>query len=133
MPFHAGQTFRYPVNDDNQREHLWIIATEPNSEQSFVTVSFTSLKGAKDQTVTLLKAEHPYLKWDTCISYALAEIVNEETLQVFLDCGSARIHAPANPALLQLIFDGFLASNFTKNRVRDFVRDYKQGARLRST
>jgi hypothetical protein len=125
VPFHAGQTFLYPLSDENKREHLWIIATEPNNDKAFATVSFTSLRGAKDQTVTLLRAEHPFLKWDTCMSYALAEIVTEDTLQAFLDCGSARMHVPASTAVLSLILDGFLASDFTKNRVRDFVRDYK--------
>jgi hypothetical protein len=100
--FHAGQTFLYPLNDDSQTEHLWIIATEPNAEQAFATVSFTSLRGAKDPTVTLLKGEHPFLKWDTCISYAQAEIVTEKKLQAHLDYGRAKMHAPATPVLLQI-------------------------------
>lgn len=72
-----------------------------------------------------MKAEHPFLKWDTCISYALAEIVTAQKLQTYLEQGRARMHAPATPAVLRLILDGFLASDFTKNRVRDFVRQYK--------
>jgi hypothetical protein len=71
------------------------------------------------------------LKWDTCIAYALAEIVNEATLQAFLDCGNAKMHAPASTALLELVLDGFLASAFTKNRVREFVKDYKKANILR--
>lgn len=101
MQFRAGQTFLYPLNDESQREHLWIFATEPNADQTFATASFTSLRGAKDQTVTLMKAEHPFLKWDTCISYALAEIVTAEKLQTYLEQGRAKMHVP----LLRRYFD----------------------------
>ena len=77
MSFRAGQTFLFPLGE-NLREHLWVIATEPNDEGLFAIASFTSLKGAKDQTVILRAAEHPFLKWDTCVSYALADISNSE-------------------------------------------------------
>jgi hypothetical protein len=90
------------------------IATEPNADQTFATASFTSLRGAKDQTVTLMKAEHPLLKWDTCISYALAEIVTAEKLQTYLEQGRAKNACSATPAVLRLILDGFLASDSRK-------------------
>jgi hypothetical protein len=122
VSFHAGQTFLFPLNDENQREHLWIIATEPSSERLFAIASFTSLRGAKDQTVIFRAAEHPFLKWDTCISYAQAEIMSVEKLETHLQCGRARMHKDATQAVLQLILAGFSASDFTKNRVRDFVR-----------
>ena len=127
MAFHAGQTFLFPLDDENQREHLWIIATEPNNDALFAIASFTSLRGAKDQTVIFQKAEHPFLKWDTCVSYAQAEIMSVEKLQAHLQCGRARMHMDATPAVLQLVLGGFSASNFTKNRVRDFVRAARAG------
>ena len=127
MAFHAGQTFLFPLDDENQREHLWIIATEPNNDALFAIASLTSLRGAKDQTVIFRKAEHPFLKWDTCISYAQAEIMSVEKLQAHLQCGRARMHLDATPAVLQLVMRGFSASDFTKNRVRDFVRAARAG------
>jgi hypothetical protein len=130
VAFHAGQTSLFPLDDENQREHLWIIATEPNSEGLFATASFTSLRGAKDQTVIFHKAEHPFLKWDTCISYAQAETMNVEQLRAHLRCGRAKMHRDATPAVLQLVLGGFSASDFTKNRVRNFVRDYKLKAQM---
>jgi len=123
--FRSGQTFLFPLNDENQREHLWIIATEPDREDLFAIASFTSLKGAKDQTVILQRAEHPFLKWDTCISYAQAEIMSIEKLQAHVQCGRAKMHCDASPAILKLVLEGFSASDFTKNRVRDFVIDHR--------
>jgi len=45
--------------------HLWVIATDPDETGTFAVASFTSLRGAKDQTVVARKGEHPFLKWDS--------------------------------------------------------------------
>ena len=124
MPFLAGQTFLFPLGD-NKTAHLWVITTEPNADGVFAVVSFTSLKEAKDQTIILRKAEHPFLQHDTCICYALAELTSAEKLQGFIDEGTARPHADVTPPLLAEIVSGFAASDHTKKRVRDFVRDYR--------
>jgi hypothetical protein len=131
--FHAGQTFLFPLNEDNQGEHLWVIATEPDSEGLIAIASFTSLRGAKDQTVILRKTEHPFLKWDTCIIYVLAEIMSVDNLQAHRQCGRAKMHQDVTPEVLRLILDGFSASDLTKNRVRNFVRDYRRTARAQTT
>jgi hypothetical protein len=72
------------------------------------------------------------VKWDTCVHYALAEISNLEKLTAYLNSGTAKMHQDIDAALLALILDGFTASDFTKKRVRDFVRDYKLAARSRT-
>ena len=124
MTFHAGQAFLYPLNDDNESEHLWIIATEPNNEGLVAIASLTSLRGAKDQTVILHKGEHPFITHDTCVSYIQAEITSVEKLEVRLQCGRAKLHdVDAAPTLLKDILAGFSGSPHTKNRIRDFVRE----------
>lgn len=125
MSFLAGQTFLYPLNDNFRKPHLWVIVTKPNADGMFAIVSFTSLMGAKDQTVVLRAAEHPFLKWDTCVSYALAEVTNVQKVQAFLDCGSAMMHKDVSATILALIQDGFAASDHTKKRVLDFVKAYR--------
>jgi hypothetical protein len=72
-----------------------------------VTVSSTSLKGAKDQTVILRRAEHPFLKWDTCVVYAQAEILGADKLLGHILSGAAKMHKDAAPAMLKLVIDGF--------------------------
>jgi hypothetical protein len=123
VTFHAGQTFLYPLNDDNESEHLWIITTEQNNEGLFAIASLTSLRGAKDQTVILHRGEHPFITHDTCISYAQAEITSADKLEVLLQCGRAKLHVDAIPTLLKDILDGFSGSPHTRNRIRDFVRE----------
>lgn len=126
MPFHAGQTYLYPLKDESHHEHLWIIASEPDAEGQFATASFTSLKGAKDQTVTFLRAEHAFIRHDTCILYALAEITTIDKLAANLKSGDAKMHQDVPAEMLKLILDGFTASDRTKARVREFVLAYKR-------
>jgi hypothetical protein len=129
VPFRAGQTYLYPLGDASLTGHLWVIATEPDDSGQFATVSLTSLKGAKDQTVIFRKAEHPFLKWDTCVLYALAEITSTARLESYIDSGRAKMHQDASPEMLRLVLDGFSASEHTKNRVLNFIRAYKQARR----
>jgi hypothetical protein len=124
LAFHAGQTFLYPI-EENETAHLWVIATEPNIEGLFAIASLTSLKGAKDQNVILRANEHPFLKWDTCVMYALAEITSEDKVQEYLNTGSDKMQADLSTQVLGLVLDGSTASDRTKNRVRQFINEYR--------
>ncbi len=106
-----------------------MIATEPDSDGRFAVVSFTSLKGAKDQTVIIRAGEHPFVRWDTCAAYGLAEITAQRWLEQSLSEGRAELREDVSSQLLVLLVDGFLASEFTKERVREFVRKLRQGSR----
>lgn len=125
MSFHAGQTFLYPLAE-NETAHLWIIATEPNEDGLFAIANVTSLKGAKDQTVILQANEHPFLKWETCVMYGLAEISSGDKLQGYLDGGIAKLQKDLSQKALALVLDGFTASDYTKYRLREFIKQYKQ-------
>lgn len=114
----------YPI-EENETAHLWVIATEPNTEGLFAIASLTSLKGAKDQTVILRANEHPFLKWDTCVMYALAEITSEDKVRGYLDAGNAKMHVDLSTQVLGWVLDGFTASDRTKYRVRQFVKEYR--------
>ena len=124
MAFRAGRTFLYPLSE-NETAHLWVIATEPNADGVFAIVSLTSLREAQDQTLILRKDEHPFLRHDTCVGYRFAEITGSEKLQGFLDTGVAKLHRDIEPSILVEILSGFSASDHTKKRVRDFVREYR--------
>ena len=102
-----------------------MIVTEPGEDGFLATVSVTSLKGAKDQTVILRMAEHPFIKWDSSVSYAHAQVTSVSVLEDHLNIGLAKMHRDMDQGLVQLLFDGFLASEYTKKRVQEFVREYK--------
>jgi hypothetical protein len=121
LSFVAGETFLFPLGGD-QTPHLWIVTTTPESDGLFAIVSLTSLKGSKDQTVILRSGEHPFIRWDTCVAYALADLTSSEKLQDLLDRGIAERRGPLRRDLPDLVVPGFSASPFTKKRINDFVR-----------
>ena len=124
MIFSAGQCFLFPL-DEFDTAHLWVIATEPNQDGQFAIVSCTSLKGSKDQTVVLRAGEHPFITHDTCVYYWAADITDCSVLESRIACGEARMHHDLSTALLNLVQDGFSASDFTKKRIIEFVRKHR--------
>ncbi|WP_415199523.1 hypothetical protein [Silvibacterium sp.] len=105
--------------------HLWVITTNPNPDGYVLVVSLTSLKGSKDQTVILNPADHPFIKWATCVAYAFSDLMTVEKLSELIECGNAKQHHPMSADRTQLILDGFLSSDFTKKRIVQFVKQYK--------
>jgi hypothetical protein len=55
----------------------------------------------------------------------LAEIISEQQLQDRLDSGEAKVHLDVPADILALVLDGFLASEYTKKRIRSFIAKYK--------
>ena len=127
----AGQTFLYPLNQA-ETAHLWIIATNPNPEGEVAVVSFTSLRGAKDQTVIVRAREHDFVRWDTCVCYQLAEVTTTTAIKSKIDSGLAEMKSDVSAELLEEVLVGFTASDMTKNRVREFVRLYRAELRRRT-
>ena len=92
-------------------------------------VSLTSLRGAKDQTVILFAREHPFLQHDTCVLYSNAELMDADRLATLIVQGDAKWRDPVSPAVLRLILDGFMASDYTKSRIEEYVRAYRTALR----
>jgi hypothetical protein len=92
------------------------------STARFVIVNFTSLRGSKDQTVSIRSGGHPFVIHDTCVNYRAAELTSVEVLESRLLSAEAVMREPVTADLLKLIFDGFNASEFTKDRVRQCIR-----------
>jgi len=121
----AGDAFLYPVNVTGLKQHLHIIATSPDENGIVAVASVTSLRGAKDQTVIIRKGEHPFVRWDTVVFFAQAFLEKLSTIEEWLANGSAVPEVAVSESLLCEIQNGFVASDLTKNRVRDFVSAYR--------
>ena len=124
MDFHAGETFLFPLEEANIA-HLWVIATNPNNAGDFAVVSLTSLRGSQDQTLILRPGEHPFIKHETCVYYRTAEITTAKELHRRIRHGTAKMKESVSAELLSEIVKGFTASDFTKNRVRQFIKDHQ--------
>jgi hypothetical protein len=129
LQFRAGQCFIFPLTEEGSIPHVWVICTSPNEDGQFATASFTSLKGAKDQTVILNSGDHPSINRPTCIAYGFAKVLNCDNLQGLINTEQARLHrSDLREDLLKLVVDGFSASDFTSKRVADFVKACKGGS-----
>jgi hypothetical protein len=75
--------------------------------------------------VVLRKGEHGFITHDTCVNYWAADISSIDVLQAWLDCGQARMERDLDEALLRLIQQGLAASDLTKKRIADFVKNHR--------
>ena len=104
-----------------------MIASDPDIDGYCLIVSLTSFKGSSDRTVVLNAGEHPFIKWPTCVAYSLSDLITTEQLTNYVSLGHAKMHlAPLTEKVLDLVFDGFLASQFTKKRIKAYVRTIKE-------
>ena len=124
MSLVRGHAFLFDLK--NEPAHLWVIASDPDIEGYCLIVSLTSFKGNSDRTVVLNAGEHPFIKWPTCVAYSLSELITAEQLINYVSLGHAKMHlAPLTEKVIELVFDGFLASQFTKRRIKTYVRASK--------
>ena len=70
------------------------------------------------------------MKHDTCPFYGQAETTTFEAIQGYLDDGTAKLKTDCSTALLSLVVDGLIASDFTKERIRESVREYRRRNRI---
>ncbi len=47
-----------------------------------------------------------------------------------MDDGTAKLKTDCSTALLSLVVDGLIASDFTKERIRESVREYRRRNRI---
>jgi hypothetical protein len=106
----------------NPISHLWFVITEPDENGFCVIVSLTTLRYAKDQTVTLVPGDHPYISHASIILYAKPLIVEAQKLKTLIAAGTIQRHDDCTDALLKLIQQGVSASPFTPKKVIEFCR-----------
>jgi hypothetical protein len=124
---HCGDTLLIPAPGSDVKPHLWIVVTEPNAETHLcIIVSVTTLRNNKDQTVTVRVGDHPFLRHDSVIFYADAQIVDSRQLRADLIARVAERREPFSAELLKLAQDGVLASPFTPNKVVSFCREHRR-------
>ena len=63
----------------------------------------------------------------------MAEIKSESDIQAHFDCGEAQVRDSLTPALLEDVIAGFAGSDFTRERVRNYVRASRENARNAKT
>jgi hypothetical protein len=122
----AGDTFLRPAKPtQNEKQHLFIVLTNPNPDNKILIVNITSLKSWQDRTVMLNKGEHPFITETSCVFYREAEIVDNGKLDEAEKNGAIAKRECCSQKLLELVRSGISASPQTKRVIKKFFNDFK--------
>lgn len=98
----CGDTLLIPAPGSDVIPHLWIIVTEPAPEtHRCAIVSVTTLRYNKDQTVTLVPGDHPFIRHPSIVFYADAQIVDVRQLRADVLARVAEPREGCSPDLLK--------------------------------
>ncbi|MBX9792337.1 MAG: hypothetical protein K2Y37_25840 [Pirellulales bacterium] len=95
------------LEDRDIDPHLWVVISHPQENaQAVVIVNLTSLGPTKDQSCVLNVGDHPWISHATCVHYADAKCVSEETIDQLVAKSLLQPREPAADALLAKILRG---------------------------
>jgi hypothetical protein len=117
----VGSTFLFG-NDDAL--HLHVIIAGPTPQREVVLASITTLRPSTFDRLLILKAgDHPFIKHDSAVACAYAQIVRLPDIQLRLDERAIKLKEPMDAALVKRIRDALIESDFTPNGVRAVLRE----------
>ncbi|HZR33316.1 MAG TPA: hypothetical protein VFA76_15835 [Terriglobales bacterium] len=111
-------------DEDGYERHLWIIVSPPTNGE-MVVVCVTTQHEKSEVLVKLQKGDHPFLKWESVISYRYSKITSIDTIENAIANGMAKANAPVSEALLSRAQAGLIDSDFTPNEVRHYYKGLK--------
>ena len=121
----AGDTFLIPKSS-SAIEHLWVVLTDPDSDNSAVCVNITTKQGYSDMTVILKPGEHPFIKKESVAHYPDARFLDLASVQAALDAKTKSFvcsqHEPCGAKLLKRLRDGLLTSPHTPRGPKDYCK-----------
>ena len=119
QPF-EGATLLIPSGPDY---HLFIVATQPCSEQCVALVNVTSIVPGRpyDQTCVFQGGEHEFIRHPSWVYYRRARILSVAALRLGIRDNIFIPKASVNGAVFENVCDGFGLSPFVTPRVRAYV------------
>jgi mRNA-degrading endonuclease toxin of MazEF toxin-antitoxin module len=117
----CGDTF-YAGDSEDDEPHLNIVITSPE-EGEVITVPVTTKRRYSETLVQLSIGDHPFIKWQSVISYAYAKIRTVEEIEATIKCGKAKLMERVTDQLLKRVRKGLRDSDFTPNGVRRYYLD----------
>ena len=114
----CGDTF-YAGETEDDEPHLNVIITSPEAGE-VITVPVTTKRQHSETLVQLAAGDHPFIKWQSVVSYFYAKIRTVDEIEAAIGCGKATKREPVTPELLKRIRMGLRDSDFTPNGVRHY-------------
>jgi hypothetical protein len=121
----AGQTILLP-KPGHETAHLWVVLTAPDAQGQAMIVNFTTLRPHSDTTVVIQPGEHPFVTHATAVHYADARLTTAAAIAGAIASGHFRAHRDCSPALLQRLLLGALASPYTPEKIKRYLRQNQQ-------
>lgn len=122
----SGDTFLIPKSPTST-PHLYIVVTDPDpNTNEAVCVNVTTEYSISDKTVRLKRGDHPFIQYNSVISYANAELLDmvkvEAALNARITTFDCKRKAACDAALLGLIRQGILDSKFTPPKIKQYCK-----------
>ncbi|MDR3741715.1 MAG: hypothetical protein P4L40_22070 [Terracidiphilus sp.] len=107
-------------DDDEAKEHLHVVLTNPTAEGEVVTVAICTRKRWSEDIVCLEIGDHPFIRHSSVVAYRYARIRKCSAIEQALACGKARSKERISQQLLRRIQQALPESDFVSNEVRAF-------------
>jgi hypothetical protein len=114
-----GDTFRYT---QKREEHLWMVISDPQLDQSVLIANLTTYKPYKDGSCRLNRGEHPFIKHETCVNYAFAQAPDGAHLIDLYVRDKIELLEPLSVQTLAKVQYGALVSPHIPDKYRRFLR-----------
>lgn len=117
----CGDTFVIE-DEDESKEHLHVILTEPSMADEVITVSISTRRRVSETLVCLQVGDHPWISRESVVSFHFAAIRTCASITTAIAAGKARQKQPTSPELVKRILAGLLDSDFTPPAVRAYYK-----------
>ncbi len=119
----CGDTF-LQADGYRQIKHLWIVITEPHPVTSeVVVVNVSTLRHGADQTVTLGVGDHSFIRHQSFINFAGAQVRSAERIAELIAANKLERHDRCTDQLIKLLQQGIRSSEFTHKRILRFLNE----------
>jgi hypothetical protein len=113
-------------------DHLHIVMNDPvyfpeSGVEAVLLVNVTSVRGAHDDACVLSPGCHPFVRYQSFVSYRHAAIVSAVKLSNEIANGDISTDSPVDEELFGSIRAGFEKSKFVTPKVRRFLKNYVDG------
>ena len=111
--------------------HLWVLLTDPDvTTDEVLMVNLTTQRPHSDTTVILSSGDHPFVQHATVVNFTDARLGKAALLNTFIHTGTYLPQSPLSEVVLRRIQAGLLASRFTAEKFKDYLRNRLPGTGL---
>jgi hypothetical protein len=120
----AGDAFFAPWPEPDAVTHLFFVISDSAQDRDrLVVVPLMTWDQYKDNTCTIEKGEHDFVRHRSYIDYRCAKMVAADFVEKQIKTRAFRKHSPASATLLAKIREGAAKSDFLALGLRDILED----------